>query len=1294
MATNKKFRIQNGVDIHGGGLSIDDVTVIGADGKVVPSAIADAVAGLTSSDIADLQAQVSAILGTSPETLDTLQEIVAAFENADSSLTGSVAQNAADIATINTTLTNGVATPTDVADLQSQVTSNDADIAANAAAIAAANSRTSGISTSSGSSNIQMAAEVDMDSNKVTNMADPTAAQDAATKAYVDAASTGSSSSLATETAARIAGDSANEADATAKADAAEASAKAHADAGDASLQGQIDIIVGSSPSTLDTLQEIVTAFENADSTLTGAVAQNSTDIAAETARATAAEQANASSISTLDATIGDTALLPPAPPTFDGRLVVQSKSGPSDYPEAIHIYDPENPTTPISIANPAVDGEHAWDRFGESVAQNGSVLAVASPAEESDSGNSSLGVVWLYDTNDLSAAPTAVIPPKPNTGFGATGSIALSSTHLFVGAPWWYTPSTRQEYLDLGDWQARSLETTGAVLIYSLADLSADPVILHSDSPSSSGSSTGFGYSVTISDNKLIVGSVNDLVANGGSSTDDENTAPHGGGSSTIFDISGGVSSLTSSSYSHKLTAQSSAPGWKNFGKFSFVDGDDLWVSTGSPSYGSAGTTYNLPVGNTGGSVHKFSLSNPTSTPIVSFTSSDFSNGGSSGDYFGKNITFTDTHVVISAHGQENSGGSMSGFVYLYDKSSGNKSTLNFPPSHVTQSAEFGRSIKVVDDKLYVTRYVTYGQDTNTSNSTPNGNGEVWAYNANSLSSTPTALYEANVNSNEEFGLSLHTIGMPVASVGQLTVAQSINELESEIEALSSLQSGDTSSLTSAIATAKSEAISTASSDATSKADAAEASAKAHADTGDAIVQAAVDVVSGRVDAILNGSGESLDTIVEIVAAFEDADSDLQTLITSNATAVSTETARAQGVESGLQSSIDSLTSSTSGDVSGLQGQIDDEEAARISGDSSLQSQLNSEISRATSAEAVNAANIASEITARSNADAAIEADVVSLQNQVGTILGGAPGTLDTFVEIINAFEGADSDLQTVISSNSTRLTTAENNITALEADLTAEENARASGDSALQAQITANDTDIASNASAISAEETRATAAESGLQSQITSNDADIAALQTRAGTIEGKDADQDVAIAANASAIAAETLRAQTAESGISSDLAAEVSRAQGAEAALQSSIDFVKQNTDPAALDSLTEIVAAFQAADGSITSVVSSNTTRISALEGSVTGIEAWNTDNVSEGSTNLYFTEARAKACVGADANSCIDYDEASGKFSLDISETEGALVPDNATNADQLDGQHGEYYRINIYNVAGTLVN
>jgi hypothetical protein len=181
MSTNKKFRIQNGVDVADGGISINDVTVIGADGKVVPAAIADAVAGLTSSDIADLQAQVSAILGTSPETLDTLQEIVAAFEGADSTLTGSVAQNASDIVTINNTLTNGVATPADIATLTASVTAEEtratAAESANAAAIAAANARTSGISTSSGSTDIQMTAEVDMDSNNIKNANDVYAAR-------------------------------------------------------------------------------------------------------------------------------------------------------------------------------------------------------------------------------------------------------------------------------------------------------------------------------------------------------------------------------------------------------------------------------------------------------------------------------------------------------------------------------------------------------------------------------------------------------------------------------------------------------------------------------------------------------------------------------------------------------------------------------------------------------------------------------------------------------------------------------------------------------------------------------------------------------------------------------------------------------------------------------------------------------------------------------------------------------------------------------------------------------------
>ena len=971
-----------------------------------------------------------------------------------------------------------------------------------------------------------------------------------------------------------------------------------------ADLQAQVSAILGTSPETLDTLQEIVAAFENADSSLTGSVAQNAADIATINTTltngvATPTDVADLQSqVTSNDADIAaNAAAIAAANSRTSG---ISTSSGSSNIQMAAEVDMDSNKVT--NMADPTAAQDAATKAYVDA-ASTGSSSSLATETAARIAGDSA---------NEADATAKADAAEASAKAHADAGDASLQGQiDIIVGS----SPSTLDTLQEI----VTAFENADSTLTGAVAQNSTD---IAAETARATAAETA--NASTISDLDTYV----------------KGELPAGfvAGAPDI-----GISSLAS----HGVTFPNGIVSSGSVSGSVKIDRDM------GPSAAAVAVT--LEVGKTyaisyigGGYTNQYG-SFVASSYMAAIPASVKPSGGH---------LFSDGYDNSSMF-RVNADGSVADPAY--------EATIQAHQATQQGVSSAGQPIQST------VAYITPDQ--------PDWHLVLWGGNG--------AVDFASISIQE------YSFGGPASLDTTATqVVPAINEVVSSVASLTSGTSSDLAAETAARIAGDASTLSSASSDATSKADAAEASAKAHADTGDAIVQAAVDVVSGRVDAILNGSGESLDTIVEIVAAFEDADSDLQTLITSNATAVSTETARAQGVESGLQSSIDSLTSSTSGDVSGLQGQIDDEEAARISGDSSLQSQLNSEISRATSAEAVNAANIASEITARSNADAAIEADVVSLQNQVGTILGGAPGTLDTFVEIINAFEGADSDLQAVISSNSTRLTTAENNITALEADLTAEENARASGDSALQAQITANDTDIASNASAISAEETRATAAESGLQSQITSNDADIAALQTRAGTIEGKDADQDVAIAANASAIAAETSRAQTAESGISSDLAAEVSRAQGAEAALQSSIDFVKQNTDPAALDSLTEIVAAFQAADGSITSVVSSNTTRISALEGSVTGIEAWNTDNVSEGSTNLYFTEARAKACVGADANSCIDYDEASGKFSLDISETEGALVPDNATNADQLDGQHGEYYRINIYNVAGTLVN
>ena len=81
-------------------------------------------------------------------------------------------------------------------------------------------------------------------------------------------------------------------------------------------------------------------------------------------------------------------------------------------------------------------------------------------------------------------------------------------------------------------------------------------------------------------------------------------------------------------------------------------------------------------------------------------------------------------------------------------------------------------------------------------------------------------------------------------------------------------------------------------------------------------------------------------------------------------------------------------------------------------------------------------------------------------------------------------------------------------------------------------------------------------------------------------------------------------AEIARATAAESTIATDLANEVIRATGVEAGLRTDVDAVQsQVTDilgasPETLDTLEEIVAAFQDADSDISALVSSNTTAI------------------------------------------------------------------------------------------------
>ena len=369
-------------------------------------------------------------------------------------------------------------------------------------------------------------------------------------------------------------------------------------------------------------------------------------------------------------------------------------------------------------------------------------------------------------------------------------------------------------------------------------------------------------------------------------------------------------------------------------------------------------------------------------------------------------------------------------------------------------------------------------------------------------------------------------------------------------------------------------------------------------------------------------------------------------------------------------------------------------------SGDqSNLQTQITAEVARASAAEAVNAANIVSETSARSSADAALESDIIGLQNQVGTIISGSPASLDTLVEIVSAFETADASLSGVITANSGRLTTAENNITALETDLSAEESARGAGDAALQSQVTAHDGRLTTAESEIDTLQAQMSA-RIGKDSDHESDLSDETAARIAGDNANSVEVSTEAATRAAADTqltndLAVEVARATSAEGVIATDLAQEIIDRQNADSGLQTQINFIKENTDPAALDSLTEIVAAFQAADGSITGVVNSNTSRISSLESGVIAIEAWNTDNVSEGATNKYWTPERTKTALSGGL--CITYNSTTGEIKIDEAETEAALrVAESVASddADKLGGQAPAHYRIDVYDVNGTVVN
>ena len=268
----------------------------------------------------------------------------------------------------------------------------------------------------------------------------------------------------------------------------------------------------------------------------------------------------------------------------------------------------------------------------------------------------------------------------------------------------------------------------------------------------------------------------------------------------------------------------------------------------------------------------------------------------------------------------------------------------------------------------------------------------------------------------------------------------------------------------------------------------------------------------------------------------------------------------------------------------------------------------ITTEETRATAAEGVNASGLATEISDRAAADAVIDAAYkladTGLQTQISNILTNVDATaLNSLSEIVTEFQSQDSALSASVIANGTNIT---NEVTRA----TAAEGVNASAISA--EAVTARAAELA-NATAIATETAARIAAAATLTADVATNTGDIATLTSglaaeisaTGGEITTLTIDlaaeattARAAEAANATDVAAEAVTRASADSVMAADIATNVTDI----ATNATNIANILTNTDATALNSLTEIVTAFQLADGNLGTLVATNVTAIAAEE--------------------------------------------------------------------------------------------
>jgi hypothetical protein len=386
----------------------------------------------------------------------------------------------------------------------------------------------------------------------------------------------------------------------------------------------------------------------------------------------------------------------------------------------------------------------------------------------------------------------------------------------------------------------------------------------------------------------------------------------------------------------------------------------------------------------------------------------------------------------------------------------------------------------------------------------------------------------------------------------------------------------------------------------------------------GDSSLQSQIDTEKSRVDAILLASQADKDSFAEIVELINSVDTEndsaFASYVLSNNAALAQEVSDRQAGDQSLQSEIEAEETRAMGEESRIESKFDGmmstETAARIAGDSALQSSLAQEVSDRQAA-------VSAEQSAREQADSDLQDSIdaeesramgveSSLQSQITQEVSDRQSAVSAEA---SARQSADSVLQSNINSEASARQSAD---TTLQSNIDAEETRAMGVEAELQSDLenldgyaqdirSDLDQEILDRQSAVSSEETARIAGDSALQSSLNS---EISARQSADTTLQSNiDAEVSARLAGDADIelmVEEEISNRESEITRVENLLADERNeRGEGDASTLQSSKDYtdgkislVMSNLDTEALDSLVEVVTAFQNADSDLNQSIS------------------------------------------------------------------------------------------------------